>query len=755
MNRFYLALILVGIATAGSTSAANAVKASESIEMDPFDVTANPANGYMATNAISGTAMNMPLREVPMAINVITSEFLDDSLVGGLNRVFDYNSSITQTFRPQTGNTNARFSIRGFLNRNLLVDGVMGGHVVPTYMIDRVEVVKGPNTLYGQSDPGGLINIVTKRPGGKGAAQVTQKIGQQALRETIVDVDMPRINNQLNVRVLGAYRESVGWRPADGGETRFIGLMADYDLTPNTRLLFHHSDTKVKGVPTERGTWAFEQIPTDLNADGVITNVVVDGIRETTARYNNTFLPRNWSSATHQDYAEETVAFTQIGIRHRFNEAVYLQYGFSRSDMMFDILRYREMNTFSPAGVVNAQYGSGGGPSTIDAHTLNIHLDLFTGPLHHRILLGGRHTHDENSFHGFTINGNTAPHRAILQSMRDAGRNIRLTLTKEEVLAGVRIWEEEMPTTAEIRSLGTRGTNINYATQDIATFYLTDNMAVGNGRLKLIGGVRHVKFEDAAFSFEGVRSSNPINRGDTSIQFGAVYDLTANLNVFSNYATAYNPNRFNPNTEEFFPPEESTAYEVGFKFENLWSGRMGGSVSYFNIRKENVLRSGTHPIILVPFTELSNDEATGIETELFFNISDNWNTVINYSNLDAKTVESLTVPVGLALEGAPPDRLTFWTSYHIDRGPLNGLRFGGGIVWANGPIQQFNNSPDRLVVEDGYSQVDLFARYGTNILGKDVTFGVNVDNVNDVFYMRARAMTNTPRQTVFFARIDL
>lgn len=140
--------------------------------LDPFDVSATPTKGYMATNTISGTAMNMPLREVPMAINVITSEFLEDSLVGNLADAFDYNSSITQTFRPQVANLRQIFAIRGFLTRNILVDGVLGGNEVPTYIIDRIEVVKGPNTLYGQSDPGGLINIVTKRPTGRPAASL-------------------------------------------------------------------------------------------------------------------------------------------------------------------------------------------------------------------------------------------------------------------------------------------------------------------------------------------------------------------------------------------------------------------------------------------------------------------------------------------------------------------------------------------------------------------------------------------------------
>jgi iron complex outermembrane receptor protein len=215
------------------------------------------------------------------------------------------------------------------------------------------------------------------------------------------------------------------------------------------------------------------------------------------------------------------------------------------------------------------------------------------------------------------------------------------------------------------------------------------------------------------------------------------------------------PTRYNAPTNEFFPPEESEAYEIGLKFEDLWDGRMGGSLSYFTIDKINVLRTGAENITRVPFTELSEDQSKGFEAELFMNITDNWNSVLNYSYLDAKVIESRTGPAGLPLEGAPPHRLTFWTSYGIQHGFLKGLRFGGGVIWADGPIQQFNTSPNALVLEDGYTEVDLFARYDTKIAERPVTFGVNVANATDTFYLRARAMVNDPRQVVFSVKVGL
>ncbi len=91
---------------------------------------------------------------------------------------FDYNTSITQTTRNNLGATRpSSFAIRGFRNRNLLVDGVLGGLYLPVQMVDRIEVVKGPNTLYGQSDPGGLVNVITKTPRAEEGGNVTAKAG--------------------------------------------------------------------------------------------------------------------------------------------------------------------------------------------------------------------------------------------------------------------------------------------------------------------------------------------------------------------------------------------------------------------------------------------------------------------------------------------------------------------------------------------------------------------------------------------------
>ena len=127
--------------------------------------------------------------------------------------------------------------------------------------------------------------------------------------------------------------------------------------------------------------------------------------------------------------------------------------------------------------------------------------------------------------------------------------------------------------------------------------------------------------------------------------------------------------------------------------------------------------------------------------------------VISYSHIAAVVVGE--VASGLALEGATPDRLTFFNSYTVPEGPLAGARFGGGLVWANGPIQQFGNIVNSLVVEDGYTTFDLFARFPVTFGERDWTIGVNIDNATDEFFVRSRAATNEARQVLFSLSTDL
>src|SRR5690606_25397760 len=126
----------------------------------------------------------------------------------------------------------------------------------------------------------------------------------------------------------------------------------------------------------------------------------------------------------------------------------------------------------------------------------------------------------------------------------------------------------------------------------------------------------------------------------------------------------------------------------------------------------------------------------GVDVELFIDALEGWQTVFGYSYIKGRTVGGETLAVGLALEGAAPHRYTFWTSYEVRNGPLKGLRVGGGGVVARGPIQQFGVSVNRYVRENGYTELNAFARYPSRLFGRPAVYGLNVANLTDTFYIR-------------------
>jgi iron complex outermembrane receptor protein len=747
--------LVAALLTLASSAAAQTATAPGVLELDPFDVTGGDTHGYQATNTISGTAMNTPLKDVPMTINVITSELLADMNAGNLAEALAINSSITQTGRQPVSNRAALFAIRGFSNRNVLVDGVTGGDYIPPQLIDRIEIVKGPNTLYGQSDPGGLVNIITKRPQGANRLSTTLRAGDHGVFEAEVDGNVRTANDKLGVRVFGAYTETDGYRVVDGSQTDFLGLAADYRLTANTTLQLHASASDTEGIPSQRSTYSFQIIPTDLNGDGVINNAIVNGITESSARYNSTFLPRDYTSATAGTRFEQESRFFQAGLRHTFNAHFDLQYTFVRTTQELDD-SFREYNTFNAANTSDVNHSADYNYNRTNAQTLNGLLTFDTGPVEHRLLLGGRYTDDLSQSNTYALRAlGPGGERATLDGLIASGRKIRLFLTKNDVLSGVPYWLDDVPTREELRALGTRTSTTDYGETKVGSLYATDSVSLLNNRLIVLGGVRYIRIQSQSTDIAGNKIGVENDQDYTGYQAGAVYNFTPQLGAFANIATAFNPNGFNAITGVFYDPELSKAYEVGFKVDDLWKGRVGGSVSAFNIQKENVVRSDYNPVTFKSDTEITNDESQGWEVELFLKPTPNWQTVFNYSYIDARVVESRTLAKNLRLEGAAPHRFTLWTSYGFEQGFLKGLRFGGGFVAAYGPIQQFGTSNNQLVVEDGYTVINLFARYATHIAKREVTFGVNVENLNDVFFIQSRAATNSPRQITFSASLDL
>ncbi|MDU7046290.1 MAG: TonB-dependent siderophore receptor [Enterobacter roggenkampii] len=158
-------LFMAPLAQAADTTAAK--------DGETLTVTADPntpaeaTNGYQPLNTSTATLTNMPMLDIPQVVNTVSDKVLEDQHATTLDEALYNVSNVVQT--NTLGGTQDAFVRRGFgANRDgsIMTNGLRT--VLPRSFnaaTERVEVLKGPaSTLYGILDPGGLINVVTKRP---------------------------------------------------------------------------------------------------------------------------------------------------------------------------------------------------------------------------------------------------------------------------------------------------------------------------------------------------------------------------------------------------------------------------------------------------------------------------------------------------------------------------------------------------------------------------------------------------------------
>lgn len=126
--------------------------------------------GYLKTNAVTATRIGMEIQNVPMSISVVSQEFIQDTNARSLTDLFRYTGAASGDTRfamripANEATPQGAFTMRGFQVNNLMRNGVFSYIAHNMDNIERVEMVKGPaSVFFGQGYPGGVINYITKR----------------------------------------------------------------------------------------------------------------------------------------------------------------------------------------------------------------------------------------------------------------------------------------------------------------------------------------------------------------------------------------------------------------------------------------------------------------------------------------------------------------------------------------------------------------------------------------------------------------
>ncbi len=134
-------------------------RSDEAIQLSPFTVSGGSTNGYIASETTTGTRVATKIADLPFVVNVITSEFLNDF------NFFDIGENLAYTSSLSGADEEGNYFLRGFPATFYLWNGFYRLGVIDRFDIDRIEIIKGPNaSIYGQTSPAGILNIVTKTP---------------------------------------------------------------------------------------------------------------------------------------------------------------------------------------------------------------------------------------------------------------------------------------------------------------------------------------------------------------------------------------------------------------------------------------------------------------------------------------------------------------------------------------------------------------------------------------------------------------
>jgi outer membrane receptor protein involved in Fe transport len=228
-------LLAPPLKTAAQTASAPAAPAADTVVLSPYEVVTSQDVGYRSTFSTSGTLVREELSNLPSSISVLNQEFLQD--IGSVN-IFEASRYATGGEFGQVNDTN--FFFRGIQNnwqaRNFFI------WYLPTdqFSVERLEVVRGPNALlYGDAQPGGLMNIISKRANlTRDASSARLMLGSWERYRAEADVNRVLIPNRLAVRVNVAWQESEDWR--DFRYDNFRGANAAVQWQPfrGTRVRF-------------------------------------------------------------------------------------------------------------------------------------------------------------------------------------------------------------------------------------------------------------------------------------------------------------------------------------------------------------------------------------------------------------------------------------------------------------------------------------------------------------------------------------
>lgn len=675
---------------------------------ETLTVTANPnataeaTNGYQPLNTSTATLTNMPMLDIPQVVNTVSDKVLADQHATTLDEALYNVSNVVQT--NTLGGTQDAFVRRGFgANRDgsIMTNGLRT--VLPRSFnaaTERVEVLKGPaSTLYGILDPGGLINVVTKRPEKTFGGSISATSSSFGGGTGQVDVTGPIDGTRLAYRLTGEYQDEDYWRNFGNERSTFIApSLTWFGDDATVSVLYSHRDYK---TPFDRGTIF------DLN-----TKKAVDVDRKT--RFDEPFNVTDGQS----DLA-------QLNAEYRLNSQWTAKFDYSYSQDKYSDNQARVMAYDSKTGTLTRRVDATQG-STQRMHSTRADLQ---GNV------------DIAGFYNEILTGVSYENYDLLRTDMMRCKNVKGFNIYNPVYGKL----DECTTVSAADSDQTLKQE-SYSAYAQDALYLTDKWIA-------VAGLRYQYYTQYAGKGRPFNVNTDSRDEQWTPKLGVVYKLTPAVSLFANYSQTFMPQSSIASYIGDLPPETSNAYEVGAKFD-LFDG-ITANIALFDIHKRNVLYTESIGGETIAKTA-GSVRSQGVEVDLAGSLTENTNIIASYGYTDAKVLEDPDY-AGKPLPNVPRHTGSLFLTYDIHNAFAgNTLTLGGGGHGVS--RRSATNGADYYL--PGYFVADAFAAYKMK-LQYPVTLQVNVKNLFDKTYYTSSIATNNlgnqigdPREVQFTVKME-
>jgi iron complex outermembrane receptor protein len=651
-------------------------------------VTGDRQRGYRVPNASVGTRTDTPMRDTPASIQVIPQQVIRDQQVVRVEEALSNVSSV-----GYKGSIDARgynFTIRGFDNVPVLRDGfrLYGGlqGFAETANLEQIEVLKGPaSILYGDVQPGGVINLASKQPLSNPFHEVELQIGSRNFVRPRIDFTGPVTEDgKVLYRINALYQKNDSWR--------------NYD-TQFRRLSFAPSLTWKVSDRTDFTTF-LEYLDDKGYAD--FGQIII----------GNTLAKVPQSRVTNNPDDSVTNKYLRVGynLEHRFSDNWKIRNTFSYQDYRYDYSVLALPFALNPqTNILNRVFADQDGTYKSYSLQTNAVGKFATGAIQHTLLVGVDLNRSESNV--LTIGDFFRP-----RPFNIFAPNYSLFPKPDR------------------STLGLFGDFTTKA--DRLGVYIQDQLSFFENRLILLAGFRYDTIDQTTTNVTPTATTET-RQQDNAVtpRIGVLYRFTPELAIYGSYSQSFNPNSGATISGDPLKPEKGEGFEAGIKAE-LFNRKLTATIAYFDLKKQNV--AVADPQFFGFSIPTGEQRSRGVELDIVGEILPGWNVLASYAYTDAEiTKDTIQANIGSRLSNIPKNSASLWTTYEIQSGNLKGLGFGVGFNYVG---ERFGGIPTSYRA-DSYFLTNAGVFYRT---GK-WRFAVNVRNLFNIDYVQALSQTSRVR----------